>query len=84
MNGITEHSATAQFFINVQDNLNLNYTGEGNSRAWGYTVFARVTEGMDIVDKIRFVETTTVAPYSNVPKTPVIIERVELVAANQE
>jgi cyclophilin family peptidyl-prolyl cis-trans isomerase len=72
------HSATAQFFINVQDNINLDHTGESNSRAWGYAVFARVTEGMDVVDKIRFVQTTRVGPLSDVPVEPVIIERVAL------
>jgi cyclophilin family peptidyl-prolyl cis-trans isomerase len=70
------HSATAQFFINVQDNINLDHTGESNSRAWGYAVFGRVTEGMDVVDKIRFVQTTRTGPYSDVPVEPVIIERV--------
>ena len=72
------HSATAQFFINVQDNINLDHTGESNSRAWGYAVFGRVTEGMDVVDKIRFVQTTRVGPLSDVPVEPVIIERVAL------
>ena len=70
------HSATAQFFINVQDNINLDHTGESNSRAWGYAVFGRVTEGMDVVDKIRFVQTTRSGPYSDVPVEPVVIERV--------
>ena len=70
------HSATAQFFINVQDNINLDHTGESNSRAWGYAVFGRVTEGMDVVDKIRFVQTTSTGRYSDVPVEPVIIERV--------
>ncbi len=74
------HSATSQFFINVQDNQSLDHTGESSSRAWGYTVFGTVTAGMDVVDAIRLVETTTVPPYADVPKTPVIIERVEIVA----
>ena len=73
------HSATAQFFINVQDNFNLNYSGESSSRTWGYAVFGRVTEGMSVVDEIRFVETTTAPPYSNVPKVPVVIESVEII-----
>ena len=72
------HSATAQFFINVQDNINLDHTGESNSRAWGYAVFGRVTEGMDVVDKIRFVQTTRTGPYSDVPVEPVVIERVSV------
>ena len=73
------HSATAQFFINTQDNLNLNYTGESSSRTWCYAVFGRVTEGMSVVDEIRFVETTSAPPYSNVPKVPVVIESVEII-----
>jgi len=73
------HSATTQFFINTQDNIALNYTGEENSRTWGYAVFGKVTSGMDVVDAIRFVETTTVPPYSDVPVEPVIIESVEII-----
>lgn len=73
------HSATNQFFINTQDNIALNYTGEDNSRTWGYAVFGKVTSGMDVVDEIRFVETTTVPPYSDVPVEPVIIESVEII-----
>ena len=73
------HSAAAQFFINTQDNLNLNHTGESSSRTWGYAVFGRVTDGMSVVDEIRFVETTTTPPYSNVPKVPVVIESVEII-----
>jgi len=73
------HSATAQFFINVQDNMNLDYTGESNSRAWGYAVFGRVTSGLETVDAIRFVKTATVPPFSNVPVEPIIIERIEII-----
>lgn len=73
------HSATAQFFINTQNNPNLDYTGESNSRTWGYTVFGRVTEGLEVVDEIRFVETTTMPPYADVPVEPVVIEKVEII-----
>ena len=73
------HSATSQFFINVQDNPGLDYTGENSSRAWGYAVFGQVTGGMDVVDKIRFVETTTVPPHADVPRSPVTIEKVDIV-----
>lgn len=73
------HSATSQFFINVQNNRTLDYVSENNSREWGYTVFGRVTEGMDVVDEIRFVETTNVGVYSDVPVEPVVIERVEII-----
>lgn len=73
------HSATTQFFINTQDNLNLNYTGEANSRTWGYAVFGKVTSGMDVVEEIRFVPTTRKPPYSDVPVDPIIIESVEII-----
>jgi cyclophilin family peptidyl-prolyl cis-trans isomerase len=73
------HSATAQFFINVQDNMNLDYSGQSSSREWGYTVFGRVIGGLEVVDTIRFVETTTQAPLSNVPTEPVVIESVEII-----
>ena len=69
------HSATSQFFINVQNNMNLDHQG-GNQ--WGYAVFGRVVEGMDVVDDIRFVQTTTQAPFSDVPVEPVIIETVTI------
>lgn len=66
------HSATAQFYINVEFNGNLDHTGTSNSRAWGYAVFGKVTEGMDVVDEIRFVETNP----RDIPLEPVIIESV--------
>lgn len=70
------HSATAQFFINVQDNMNLDHTGQANPSTWGYAVFGRVTDGMDVVDDIRFVQTAKAGTYSDVPVEPVLIERV--------
>jgi len=72
------HSATAQFFINVQDNMNLDYTGQTGPGGWGYAVFGRVTRGMEVVDDIRFVQTTRVGPYSDVPVEPVIIEHISV------
>ena len=71
-------SATAQFFINVVDNASLDHRGKQSGRTWGYAVFGRVTEGMDVVDAIRTVETTSRPPYSDVPVEPVLIERVEI------
>lgn len=68
------HSATSQFFINVEANPALDHTGTTDSRAWGYTVFGHVVEGMDVVDDIRFVETNE----RDVPLEPVIIESVEI------
>jgi len=73
------HSATAQFFINVQDNSNLDYRGERNSSEWGYTVFGQVTSGIQVVDKIRFVQTTSQPPFSNVPVEPVVIDNIEII-----
>jgi len=71
------NSATSQFFINVELNGSLDFTSDLNpedSRAWGYTVFGRVIDGMDVVDDIRFVETGP----QDVPTEPVIIESVEV------
>ena len=72
------HSATAQFFINVQDNDFLNHTGE-NMQGWGYAVFGKVTEGEDVLDKIRCVETGSQAGHQDVPVEPIIIESVTVI-----
>lgn len=72
------HSASSQFFINVEANPMLDYTAPTDSRSWGYAVFGRVIEGMDVVDDIRFVETNTVNGMNDVPIDPVIIESVEV------
>lgn len=72
------HSATAQFFINVTDNPSLDHRGKQSGGTWGYAVFGQVTEGMDVVDAIRFVETATSGGLRDVPIDPVIIERVEI------
>ena len=74
------HSATAQFFINTQDNLNLDHAGGTNSRNWGYAVFAKVIEGMNVVDDIRFVETASSPPFNDVPKVPVVIESIKIIS----
>ncbi len=72
------HSATAQFFINVKDNDFLNFSNE-TSQGWGYAVFGKVTDGMDIVNAIKDVATTTKGPYQDVPAEAVIIEKVTVV-----
>jgi len=72
------HSATAQFFINVQDNDFLNHTGE-NMQGWGYAVFGKVTEGEDVLDKIRCVQTGNQAGHQDVPVEPIIIESVTVI-----
>ena len=69
------HSATAQFFINVVDNDFLNFSSE-SSNGWGYCVFGKVTDGMDVVDKIKKVATTGRHGHQNVPVENVIIEKV--------
>ena len=72
------HSATAQFFINVKDNDFLNHSGK-NMQGWGYTVFGKVTEGSDVLDKIRAVPTGSRGGHQDVPTDDVIIESVEVV-----
>lgn len=69
------HSATAQFFINVNDNDFLNHSSE-TSQGWGYCVFAKVVEGMDIVNKIKGVATGSNGFHQDVPLEDVIIESV--------
>lgn len=66
------HSASCQFFINVKDNDFLNYKSS-TPDGWGYCVFGRVTDGMDIVDKIRQVKTTSKMGHQDVPVEEVII-----------
>ncbi len=67
------HSATAQFFINVKDNSFLNHSGK-NSSGWGYCVFGKVVDGMDVVNKIKGVKTGTKNSHQDVPKEAVIIQ----------
>ncbi|WAW09452.1 peptidylprolyl isomerase [Oxalobacter vibrioformis] len=68
------HSATAQFFINVNDNHFLDYPGQDG---WGYAVFGEVVEGQDIVDALKTVETGRSGMHADVPKADVIIEKAE-------
>lgn len=76
------HSATAQFFINVVDNPNLDYRA-ATTRGWGYAVFGHVVEGMEVVDRIRNVRTGPAGPFPrNVPQEPVVIEKAEVIPAN--
>ena len=65
-------SASSQFFINVGNNEFLNHTAPTSS-GWGYCVFGKVVEGMDVVDKIRAVKTGSKAGHQDVPVEPVII-----------
>jgi peptidyl-prolyl cis-trans isomerase B (cyclophilin B) len=72
------HSASAQFFINVKDNDFLNHSGK-NMQGWGYAVFGQVTEGMDVVEKIKAVATGSKMGHQDVPRENVIIEKAEMV-----
>ena len=66
------HSANAQFFINVADNGFLDYPGQDG---WGYCVFGKVTEGMDVVNKIKGVKTGNRQGHQDVPAEDVVIEK---------
>ena len=72
------HSATAQFFINVADNAFLNFRS-ADLNGYGYCVFGRVSDGMDVVDKIKGVRTGRKDFHQDVPVEDVVIERAELV-----
>ena len=72
------HSASAQFFINVGDNEFLNHTAP-TPQGWGYCVFGKVTDGTDVVDKIRKVKTGSKGMHQDVPVEDVVIEKAEVV-----
>lgn len=72
------HSATAQFFINVGQNNFLNFRSESVD-GWGYCVFAEVTDGMDVVNKIKDVKTGNAGYHQDVPVEDVVIQKAEIV-----
>lgn len=72
------HSASSQFFINVADNAFLNFTAP-TQQGWGYCVFGKVSDGMDVVRAIEKVSTGSRSGHKDVPTDDVIIERVEVV-----
>lgn len=72
------HSASSQFFINVSDNAFLDHTSE-TSQGWGYAVFGEVVEGMDVVNAIKEVDTTSRAGHQDVPREDVVIEKAEVI-----
>jgi len=74
------NSASAQFFINVAKNDFLNFR-EPTMQGYGYAVFGRVVEGMEVVQRIAKVPTTTVGPYQNVPRSPIVIESATVLPA---
>lgn len=69
------HSATAQFFINVNDNSFLNHSGK-TPQGWGYAVFGKVTDGMDVVNSIKGCETGSMMGHQDVPKEDIVINSV--------
>ena len=71
------HSATSQFFINLKDNSFLDHTGK-NAQGWGYAVFGKVTEGMDIVEAIAAVRTGNAGYHQDVPVEDIVIEKLSL------
>lgn len=73
------HSATAQFFINVKDNDFLNFKGE-DMYGWGYAVFGKVTEGTEVIDKIKVVKTGRHGMHDDVPTEAIVIESAEIIA----
>ncbi|MAZ65686.1 MAG: peptidylprolyl isomerase [Kangiellaceae bacterium] len=72
------HSATSQFFINVADNKNLDFVSE-SMEGWGYCVFGKVVEGMDVVDQIKSVPTSYKNGMQDVPVENIVIDKVEMV-----
>lgn len=72
------HSATSQFFINVQDNPRFDFR-DSSATGWGYAVFGRVIEGMDVVDAIAAVPTRRTSRFEALPVDPVVIRRVSVV-----
>ncbi len=73
------HSATSQFFVNVKDNDFLNHTGK-NAQGWGYTVFGKVTSGMDVIEKMKGVPTGRFGMHADVPKEAVIIQSAKIIS----
>ena len=72
------HSASCQFFINVNDNNFLDFKSE-TAQGWGYCVFAKVTDGMDVVNRIKGVATGNMGGHGDVPKEEILIESMEVV-----
>jgi peptidyl-prolyl cis-trans isomerase B (cyclophilin B) len=75
------HSASAQFFINVKDNNFLDHRGK-TSQGWGYCVFGKVVQGMDVVRAIENVPTMSRLGMRDVPKAPVVIKEATVVSTN--
>lgn len=74
------HSASAQFFINTVDNAFLDHRDQ-SVRGWGYCVFGKVTNGLDVVKKIEDVATGNIPGFQNVPRTEVVIRKAERIGS---
>lgn len=72
------HSATSQFFINLVDNDFLNFKSP-TMQGWGYCVFGKVVDGMDVINKMAAVETTSRRGHRDVPVDDIVIDRVEII-----
>ena len=78
--GADPNSGTSQFFFNLVDNRRLDYTGSQSGLTWGYTVFGKVTQGMDVVDKIAALPTRALGPFaSDVPNPLVLIKSAHVI-----
>ena len=68
------HSASSQFFINLKDNDFLDFKSK-SAQGWGYAVFAQVTKGMDVVEKMAKTKTGNAGPHRDVPVTPIVVKK---------
>lgn len=73
------HSASAQFFINTGSNNSLNFQSEDDGRAWGYAVFGRVVDGMEVLSAIHTVKTKPKGPFLDLPIEHVVIRKISIV-----
>ncbi len=78
------HSATSQFFINVKNNSSLDHREKFSSRSWGYAVFGRVVDGIDVVGAIKSVKTEVRSGRANVPLETVMIKKVSRINSTAE
>jgi len=74
------HSASSQFFINVTDNAFLDHSSP-TPQGWGYAVFGKIVDGMDVVERMKAVATTSRAGHQDVPVDDILIEKAEVVSA---
>ncbi len=78
--GVDPNSGTAQFFFNLVDNRRLDFAGNQSGLTWGYTVFGKVTKGMDVIDKIAALPTRALGPFAaDVPNPLVLIEHARVI-----